>query len=574
MTATPTAQSSERRDGGAPARRDAAGVEERRRRRGDRRGGHGRARDRGPARPRQQRAAAARPACARGRRGARRRDPVAPGLAELDRDARRRVTNGDPATFDARRRSDRGGPAAVRLGRRCGGVGARRELPARAARRQGLRARDAAGGRVAEVFGRAPRAGRRGEAPSTFAVVDLLGGPRRRLGYAYAGPVPPPRYVVYGERTLARDRKAQRRQGLRVLRPRLRAVRRHEAGRRPSSSRRAPVAPASAAGPGRRPRAVRRHAAPARHLAPRTSSAARCWPGCPGSSARSACCAPRPPRSRCGGSRSGAARPSGSRSRTSGCTPISAASPRRCSTASCPQTLPEAHGLEFGAIYAPGTEGIDIGGDWYEVVARADGTVVVVVGDVSGHGLDAATMMASLRFAIRAYAADGDGPGSILGKLTHLVNVGRDGHFATVLCGVVDPGAHRPRWADAGHPRPLVVADGTSRYVSVPGGSAGRGGRGRRVRRGRARRCPPTARCCSTPTGSSSGGARRSTSASTDSPTRRAGSRTSRSRTRCSRSCGGRSPTGATTTPRSSASAGARGDAAEPHRTFPGRPTR
>ena len=44
-----------------------------------------------------------------------------------------------------------------------------------------------------------------------------------------------------------------------------------------------------------------------------------------------------------------------------------------------PQTLPEAAGLEFGAIYAPGTEGIDIGGDWYEVVARADGTAVVVV---------------------------------------------------------------------------------------------------------------------------------------------------------------------------------------------------
>jgi len=132
-----------------------------------------------------------------------------------------------------------------------------------------------------------------------------------------------------------------------------------------------------------------------------------------------------------------------------------------------PQTLPEAPGLEFGAIYAPGTVGIDIGGDWYEVVPRADGTVVVVVGDVSGHGLDAATMMASLRFAIRAYAADGDGPASILNKLTHLVNVGRDGHFATILCGVLDLSAGTATWADAGHPRPLLVTGGSGRFVAV-----------------------------------------------------------------------------------------------------------
>ena len=135
-----------------------------------------------------------------------------------------------------------------------------------------------------------------------------------------------------------------------------------------------------------------------------------------------------------------------------------------------PQTLPEAEGFEFGAIYAPGTEGIDIGGDWYEVVPRDDGSVVVVVGDVSGHGLEAATMMASLRFAILAYAADGDSPATILGKLTHLISVGRDGHFATVLIGIVDPVHHRTTWADAGHPRPLLVTDGASRYVSVPVG--------------------------------------------------------------------------------------------------------
>jgi anti-sigma regulatory factor (Ser/Thr protein kinase) len=135
-----------------------------------------------------------------------------------------------------------------------------------------------------------------------------------------------------------------------------------------------------------------------------------------------------------------------------------------------PQALPEVQGLEFGAIYAPGAEGIDIGGDWYEVLTRPDGQVIVVVGDVSGHGLDAATTMAALRFAIRAYATEGDGPGAVLRKLTRLGNIGRDGHFATVLCGAIDPRARTATWANAGHPRPLLVADGATRYLTVPVG--------------------------------------------------------------------------------------------------------
>jgi serine phosphatase RsbU (regulator of sigma subunit)/anti-sigma regulatory factor (Ser/Thr protein kinase) len=132
-----------------------------------------------------------------------------------------------------------------------------------------------------------------------------------------------------------------------------------------------------------------------------------------------------------------------------------------------PQSLPSARGLEFGAIYAPGTEGIDIGGDWYDVVTRPDGTVVVVVGDVSGHGLDAATTMASLRFAIRAFASQGEGPGTILGKVSRLVSIGRDGHFATVLCGVLDVANHTSTWAAAGHPRPVLHTAERTEFVEV-----------------------------------------------------------------------------------------------------------
>jgi anti-sigma regulatory factor (Ser/Thr protein kinase) len=79
-------------------------------------------------------------------------------------------------------------------------------------------------------------------------------------------------------------------------------------------------------------------------------------------------------------------------------------------------------------------------------------------------------MMASLRFAIRAYAAQGDGPGTILGKLAGLLNIGRDGHFATVLCGVLDPATRTATWADAGHPRPVLHTEDRTEFVEVPVG--------------------------------------------------------------------------------------------------------
>src|SRR5581483_157514 len=63
------------------------------------------------------------------------------------------------------------------------------------------------------------------------------------------------------------------------------------------------------------------------------------------------------------------------------------------------------HGLEVAAHYEPATAHTEVGGDWYDVVSRDDGSVVLIVGDVAGHGIDAAAAMAELRFAARAYAA-------------------------------------------------------------------------------------------------------------------------------------------------------------------------
>jgi serine phosphatase RsbU (regulator of sigma subunit) len=143
-----------------------------------------------------------------------------------------------------------------------------------------------------------------------------------------------------------------------------------------------------------------------------------------------------------------------------------------------PQSLPEVAGLEFATRYVAGVEGIDIGGDWYDIIHVDDGQLLFVVGDVSGRGLHAATMMASLRYAIRAYATQGDAPATILGKLSNLVSISRDGHFATVLCGTIDVAGHRLTLANAGHPEPLLINGAEAKFVSsiigVPVGVAPR----------------------------------------------------------------------------------------------------
>ena len=95
-----------------------------------------------------------------------------------------------------------------------------------------------------------------------------------------------------------------------------------------------------------------------------------------------------------------------------------------------PETLPNVRGVETGARYEAGVEGVDIGGDWYDLIALDDHRLLLVVGDVSGRGLRAAATMASLRYAIHAYAAQDDPPATILTKLSKLVNVGRTGQLA------------------------------------------------------------------------------------------------------------------------------------------------
>jgi serine phosphatase RsbU (regulator of sigma subunit) len=134
-----------------------------------------------------------------------------------------------------------------------------------------------------------------------------------------------------------------------------------------------------------------------------------------------------------------------------------------------PEALPDVAGLDLGVRYLAGVEGVDIGGDWYDVL-NIDGRLLVVMGDVSGRGIRAATIMASLRYAIHAYAAQGDVPEVILSKLSKLLHVERDGGFATVLCATVDVGRHEVTIASAGHLPPLLLAPGSAEFVAIKTG--------------------------------------------------------------------------------------------------------
>ena len=133
-----------------------------------------------------------------------------------------------------------------------------------------------------------------------------------------------------------------------------------------------------------------------------------------------------------------------------------------------PKSLPSVPGVDLGVRYLAGDEGVDIGGDWYDLLPLGDGQLLLVVGDVSGRGVRAATVMASLRYAIHAYAAQGDPPTVILTKLSDLLDVeGDDGGFATVLCAAIDVSAHRMTIASAGHLPPLLIAGGGADLVPI-----------------------------------------------------------------------------------------------------------
>jgi serine phosphatase RsbU (regulator of sigma subunit) len=135
-----------------------------------------------------------------------------------------------------------------------------------------------------------------------------------------------------------------------------------------------------------------------------------------------------------------------------------------------PDVLPQLPGVQAAGEYHAGERNTEIGGDWYDVIELDARHLMLVVGDVSGRGLRAGTTMASLRFAIRAYATEENSPARILNKLSGMLSLSRERQLATVLCAHVDVVDRRVTAASAGHLPPLLVTAEGATFVELPVG--------------------------------------------------------------------------------------------------------
>ncbi|MBQ1097147.1 SpoIIE family protein phosphatase [Streptomyces sp. b94] len=119
-----------------------------------------------------------------------------------------------------------------------------------------------------------------------------------------------------------------------------------------------------------------------------------------------------------------------------------------------PLKVPE---LQVAVRYRPAETEQLVGGDWYDAVTLPSGRVLLCVGDVAGHGIEAATSMVVLRNALRGLAVTGAGPGQLLSWLNIVAHHLTGGVTATAVCGLYDPARRTLRWARAGHLPPVLV---------------------------------------------------------------------------------------------------------------------
>ncbi|GAA2293831.1 SpoIIE family protein phosphatase [Streptomyces atrovirens] len=113
--------------------------------------------------------------------------------------------------------------------------------------------------------------------------------------------------------------------------------------------------------------------------------------------------------------------------------------------------------LDVAVRYRPAEAEQLVGGDWYDAVVLPSGLVLLCVGDVAGHGIEAATSMVVLRNALRGLAVTGAGPGQLLSWLNIVTHHLTGGVTATAVCGLYDPDSRTLRWARAGHLPPVLV---------------------------------------------------------------------------------------------------------------------
>ncbi|MHC3460472.1 SpoIIE family protein phosphatase [Streptomyces flavovirens] len=149
-----------------------------------------------------------------------------------------------------------------------------------------------------------------------------------------------------------------------------------------------------------------------------------------------------------------------------------------------PSLGPGVPGLTVAARYVPTGGGLQVGGDWYDVIPLPNGRIALVIGDVQGHDVRAAGLMGQLRIALRAYASEGHRPDAVLSRASRFLSGLTDAYepadgedavaaarFATCLYAEADPASGTLDIARAGHPDPVVVSvDGTAVIRQTAGG--------------------------------------------------------------------------------------------------------
>lgn len=136
-----------------------------------------------------------------------------------------------------------------------------------------------------------------------------------------------------------------------------------------------------------------------------------------------------------------------------------------------PHRLPRLPGAKAVARYLPATEGLEVGGDWYDVIPLADNHVAFVIGDVQGHNAGAATLMGQMRTALRAYAAEGHPPDVVATHANRLLLDMESDLFATCVYVDIDMEQGTALCVRAGHPQPVLRhPDGSTETVEAEGG--------------------------------------------------------------------------------------------------------
>lgn len=130
----------------------------------------------------------------------------------------------------------------------------------------------------------------------------------------------------------------------------------------------------------------------------------------------------------------------------------------------------EAAGVDVAVRYRPAEQGRLVAGDWYDALLLPDKQLLLVVGDITGHGIDAVTGMIAARNALRGLAATGEGAADLLRHLNYAACHLTEGIAGTVVCGRYDPESRVLRWARAGHLPPVLVRDGKAEMLPLPNG--------------------------------------------------------------------------------------------------------